>query len=394
MKLFTKPKIVLVVVLIAFVATIIIPCISQAIPAFARKYRMSCNTCHAPIPRLKAYGDDFAGNGFVLADQDAPRFYVDTGDEELDLIREFPFAVRMDGYLKYQSETDKDFDFSAPYNLKLLSGGALTKDIAYYFYFYFSEHGEIVGIEDAYLMFNNLFGQDLDVYIGQFAVSDPLFKGEVRLTYEGYQIYKARVGDSSSSNLSYDRGLMVTLGLETGTDIILEIVNGNGLPEADDFRVFDNDKYKNFAGRISQDVAEFLRLGAFGYYGQEGMTYTNKLWMAGGDMTLAYDDKLELNLQYLHRNDDNPCFEEVKPPEVETKGGFAELIFMPNGERSRLYGTLLYNKIDSDDDNIDYESFTTHIGYMVQTNLRLIAENVYDIENEEHKVIVGFVSGF
>ena len=45
---------------------------AEAIPAFGRKYRMSCSTCHAPIPRLKAYGDDFAGNGFVLADQDAP----------------------------------------------------------------------------------------------------------------------------------------------------------------------------------------------------------------------------------------------------------------------------------------------------------------------------------
>ena len=31
-----------------------------AIPAFARKYKMSCKTCHAPIPRLKAYGDEFA----------------------------------------------------------------------------------------------------------------------------------------------------------------------------------------------------------------------------------------------------------------------------------------------------------------------------------------------
>ena len=38
---------------------------ADAIPAFARKYRMSCTTCHAPIPRLKEYGDEFAGNGFV-----------------------------------------------------------------------------------------------------------------------------------------------------------------------------------------------------------------------------------------------------------------------------------------------------------------------------------------
>ena len=37
-----------------------------AIPAFARKYNMSCKTCHSPFPTLKAYGDEFAGNGFQL----------------------------------------------------------------------------------------------------------------------------------------------------------------------------------------------------------------------------------------------------------------------------------------------------------------------------------------
>ncbi|MDZ7763881.1 MAG: hypothetical protein U5K00_05575 [Melioribacteraceae bacterium] len=30
----------------------------MAIPAFARKYDMSCTTCHTPFPKLKAYGDE------------------------------------------------------------------------------------------------------------------------------------------------------------------------------------------------------------------------------------------------------------------------------------------------------------------------------------------------
>ena len=74
------------------VGGILLPAVVEAIPAFARKYRMSCTTCHAPVPRLaeKAYGDEFAGNGFVLADQEASRYYVETGDKDLDLIRETP----------------------------------------------------------------------------------------------------------------------------------------------------------------------------------------------------------------------------------------------------------------------------------------------------------------
>jgi len=137
-----------------------------AIPAFARKYNMSCKTCHSPIPNLKPYGDEFAGNGFKLADQDAPRYFVETGDEELSLIRDFPFAVRMDGFLSYNNSKNKHTDFASPYILKLLSGGALIENVAYYFYFFFSERGDVAGIEDAFIMFNNIFGSELDVYLG------------------------------------------------------------------------------------------------------------------------------------------------------------------------------------------------------------------------------------
>ncbi|MBD3257161.1 hypothetical protein GF377_01915 [candidate division GN15 bacterium] len=368
----------------------------EAIPAFARKYRMSCTTCHAPIPRLKAYGDDFAGNGFVLEDQDAPRYFVDEGDDKLDLIRDFPIAARFDGFVKYETATDRDVDFSTPYALKLLSGGALTKNVAYYFYFYMSERGEVAGVEDAYLMFNNLFGSELDIYLGQFQASDPLFKRELRLTYEDYELYRRRIG-SSLVNLAYDKGIMLTYGFESGTDVILEVVNGNGIGEADDAHVFDNDKYKNFMGRISQDLTDYLRVGGFGYYGKEADNDNNKneLWMAGADATLAYLDRLELNLQWIERRDDNPVFADTKPDdELETLGAMAELIFMPTGERSDWYAVALYNRVDSDLDVEDYETFSAHIGHVLRTNIRLILEYTYDIENEESRVITGFVSAF
>lgn len=377
-----------------FILTVI-PSLTQAIPAFARKYRMSCNTCHAPIPRLKEYGNEFAGNGFVLEDKDAPRYFVESGDDRLDLIRELPFAVRMEGFVKHQTETEKNIDLTTPYNIKLLSGGALTKNIAYYFYFFFSERGEVAGVEDAYIMFNNLFKQDLDIYIGQFQVCDPLFKRELRLTYEDYILYKTKIGDSSMANLAYDRGFMITLGLETGTDIIFELINGNGIGAADDFRTYDNDKYKNFMGRISQGLTDFARIGGFGYYGKEGFDNPNELTMFGGDATLSYKENLELNFQYLMRTDDNPSFETTKPDdEIKTEGMMAELIFMPEGDRSKLYGTLLYNMVDSDDNDADYETFTVHAGYLVKTNLRLIVENTFDILNDENRFVAGFIAAF
>lgn len=367
---------------------------ANAIPAFARKYSMSCTTCHAPVPKLKDYGDDFAGNGFVLEDKDAPRYFVQTGDEHLDLIRDFPLGFRMDGYIKYQSATDRDVDLSAPYLLKLLSGGSLTKNLAYYFYFYFSERGEVAGVEDAYLMFNNLFDAELDVYLGQFQISDPLFKRELRLTYEDYQIYRQEIGDSRIA-LAYDRGIMITYGFSSGPDVTVEIINGNGLEEADDFRFYDDDKYKCFAGRVSHDLSDDIRLGGFGYWGKEEDTgEDNEVWFLGPDATLSYDDRFELNVQYMERRDSDPEFTGLGDPDIETRGAMVELIFMPEGDRSRWYGTGLYNYVESDWDNLKYQTFSAHVGYLLRTNIRLVSEITFDIEDEETRLVVGFVSGF
>ena len=222
---------------------------AHAIPAFARKYSLSCTTCHAPsAPALKPYGDEFAGNGFRLPEEQSPRYFMKTGDDKLSLLRELPIAVRLDGFASYNLDGYERVDFASPYIVKLLSGGELSDRVSYYFYFYFSERGEVAGVEDAFLMYNDLFGIDLDIYLGQFQVSDPLFKRELRLSLEDYMLYTSKIG-TSGIDLTYDKGMMVTLGLPSGTGVTLEVVNGNGIGEAHR-RVFDNDKYKNVFGKV------------------------------------------------------------------------------------------------------------------------------------------------
>lgn len=378
--------------LVLFAVTVFTSRDADAIPAFARKYSMSCTTCHAPVPRLKEYGDEFAGNGFVLEDKDAPRYFVETGDDRLDLIRDLPIAVRFEGYLKHDTRTDKELDFTSPYNVKFLSGGSLTRNVAYYFYFFFSERGAVAGIEDAYLMFNNLAGKDLDLYVGQFQVSDPLFKREVRLTYQDYQIYKTFVG-SSQIALTYDRGIMVAYGHPSGFDAVIEVINGNGIGEADANRVYDDDKYKNFAGRLSQGIGDHMRVGGFGYYGKEGEAASNEVWVAGGDATVTLP-KLQLNLQFLERRDDNPYFLNSPSDEIETRGGFAELVYMPDGDRSRWYGVALYNRVESDLCIHNHETISGHIGYVLRTNIRLMLEDTYDTITDDNKFVLGTVVAF
>jgi len=203
-----------------------------AIPAFARKYQISCQVCHSPaIPRLKSFGDEFAGNGFRLTEYESPRYFIQTGDEKLSLFRELPLAIRVDGFASYNFANERKPDFAAPFVLKILSGGELSDKLSYYFYFLMNERGEVAGLEDAFLMYHDFLNTGINLYAGQFQVSDPLFKGELRYTLESYAIYGSKP-ESSSADLKYDRGVMIEKDFPTGSTLIGEITNGYGIGPA------------------------------------------------------------------------------------------------------------------------------------------------------------------
>jgi hypothetical protein len=383
--------------IIGVVSTLVTPFLfpgeARAIPAFARKYRQSCSTCHIAAPKLKAYGEEFAGNGFVLPDGEEPkRSTIDTGDEWLLLQSDLPLAVRFDAYLRAQESADVETDFETPYGLKILSGGRIARNVSYYFYFFLYERGEVAGIEDAYLHFNNIGGSELDVLAGQFQVSDPLFKRELRLTFEDYQVYRYRPGESQA-NLTYDRGLMLTYGLDFGLDAVAQVLNGNGIGAAED-RVFDVDSRKAAALRLSQGLGQ-ARLGAFGYYNEEEneLAARNELFYAGGDATLGAE-KWELNLQYLRREDSNAYFAAQDSTDIKADGGFAELVVMPSGDRSRWVFIGLYNYIACDDDAYDTNRATASASHMAARNLRFVFEYTFDLEREKSEFVLGAMGAF
>ncbi len=401
-------KSVLFIILVTFVCSLFITQSSQAIPAFARRYKISCTTCHAPFPRLKPYGDEFAGEGFIIQEDEKERDYVTAGDDLLWLNKDFPISVRFDAYAQYDEDQKVDKDLQMPWGLKFMSGGALYKNIGYYFYFYMSERGEVAGIEDAYIHFNNVFKTNLDIMVGQFQTSDPLMKRELRLTFEDYFIYKQHFG-LSGTNLAYDRGVMLAYGVEqTGTGVIGMVVNGNGKQEADVTTKFDNDSFKNFGVRINQSIGDFMSIGGFYYTGKEKVSgeddnvvanAENELSYMGPDFTISIGP-IDITAQYLIRKDSNPLFiEDAK--EIESKGTVAEVVFSPQLDKSRYYFTFLYNKMESDVDfHINgqlakkYETATLSGTYLLSTNLRLIAEYTRDLENDLNRMTFGMVSGF
>jgi hypothetical protein len=388
---------------------LVLPDESAAIPAFARRNNLSCSTCHAPIPKLKPYGADFAADGFIIAENEKERDYVTAGDDMLWLNKSFPIAVRFDAYGVLKPKAGIDNDLQSPWGLKLLSGGALARNIGYYFYFYMSERGEVAGIEDAYIHFNDLFGIPLDLMVGQFQTSDPLMKRELRLTFEDYMIYKQKVG-FSRANLTYDRGIMLLYGMEkTGTDLVFTFTNGNGKGTADEETgAFDADSKKNVGFRLLQGITDKISIGGFYYFGEEMITdgnlqYKNKVSYIGPDFN-ANVGPLEITGQYLFRKDSNPWLERGGS-ETKTRGMVVEAILSPQLDRSRYYFTALYNGIDQEATRNSgattlqteatlYESATVGATYLVTRNLRLTGEYTRLLKVDENRLVIGLVSAF
>jgi hypothetical protein len=375
--------------LAAVAATVALPTPAEAIPAFARRYRFSCTTCHAPFPRLKPYGEEFAGRGFALEPGAEPaRATVDLGDPLLDLPREFPLALRFDAFGTV-NDSSPELDFQTPWIFKLLAGGRIADKVGFYAY-YILEQGEPGKIEDAYLQISDVFGLPVNLLAGQFQVADPIAKRELRLERLDYEILRTRVGESVV-NLTYDRGVAITTGVGP-VSAYASVTNGNGIEGAEGGR-FDTDSFKNVSLHLSGDVGP-VRVGAFGYWGRErrdGVDDTMVYW--GPQATVSLTEMLDLSAVYLERYDSNPRFGPVDE-DLVTRGGFVEALFLPAGADGRWVLVALYNLVRSDDDAADAESAALSLQWLFRRNVRLTTEVDRDFERDAWSGSVGTSAAF
>jgi hypothetical protein len=400
---------------VLLLSALLLPARAEAIPAFARKYSASCNLCHSPAPRLNAFGEEFAANGFLFPGE-TPSDTLDTGDDQLTLLDRIRFALRLDLFAVGRSgsgTSDAAVDLQTPWGVKLLSGAAIADKISYYMYFFMSERGEVAGLEDAYIQFTDMGGSGVTAMIGQFQLSDPLFKRELRLSYEDYQPYRIRVG-RASTDLTYDRGIMLTASPWTGNDVTLQVVNGQGLRAGSEARLFDRDRGKNVLLRASQDLGP-IRVGVFGLYGDEAghsasQAVANETWIWGPDATIPLGSNVEVNLQYLRRTDDNPFFNpSATTSRTEVDAGFAEVIWSPQGPTGRWFVTGLYNHISADAPVVSlrlgeqnegagyldqYRAAAVGAHYLLRRNVRLTTEAGWDLDHERGRLIAGVVAAF
>jgi hypothetical protein len=164
------------VILIGLVAsTSILVESAQAVPAFARKYDVTCNVCHTRQPRLNAYGQRFLENGYQLpGTEDGGTTMKDLfggplNGVTLDEISNF-MAVRLRGDVqkanfREQTEATDDVEIVFPNVINLFFAGTATKNIGFFLEGEYApgegEEEAAFGFERVALIFSNIAGDAL-----------------------------------------------------------------------------------------------------------------------------------------------------------------------------------------------------------------------------------------
>ena len=380
---------------------LMIPTKSEALPAFARTYNMSCIACHAAFPRLNEFGEQFVSDNYRLPNwKDST---VETGDEMLALPDSVPLALRTQAFVQArEAETidiingdtiSADTDFQSPYLIKLLSSAPLSDHISYYFYAIFAEKGDngSVIVEDAWFSHDDVFGSEISLMLGQFQVSDLMFPRETRLTFQDFMVYRM-------AGLTYDRGTI--FGYTAGpVDLSLGLVNGNGISENHTINspgykrpdhLFDNNSGKAVFGRVGGDIAG-VNLGLFGYSG----TQKNATGIAGTDSGDRDTDKVSYGVdlsgkfgyktywfaQLLQNDWDEFISTNTK---YSWFGSFVGVDYIHSDHWAY---SLLYNYADANDlkntdtvyEGIDINSITLSASYYFMRNVKGVIEVNLDL---------------
>ncbi|MGH9788534.1 MAG: hypothetical protein ACRD4U_07530 [Candidatus Acidiferrales bacterium] len=103
---------------LALLALLLSPPESAATPHFARKYGVSCGTCHVIPPKLNQFGEEFLARGY--------RF---PGNQPAE--KTWPFAVW--ATWRGQWEPGRDRGRGLPNRVEIISGGSIARTRAFYF---------------------------------------------------------------------------------------------------------------------------------------------------------------------------------------------------------------------------------------------------------------------
>ncbi|MFQ6618761.1 MAG: hypothetical protein ACE5QV_08755, partial [Fidelibacterota bacterium] len=365
---------------------------AHAIPAFARKYRTSCVTCHISFPKLTPFGEAFRNNGFQWSVDDEE--YVKEKPLKLGAEaykRVFPDAVwpgsipgippvsfRAKGGLRISPSEEVKSSFIPP-TLQFLAAGTLGENITFFAGAHLFEENEIGSIDRFYIKLDNLLTNYLPYYffnirIGQFIPELVPFASNHRgttITPYAFNTYNPTMDEFPSEHV-HEAGFGIE-GFQIGTELsgiissrfryVLGIVNGNGpgvsaTGESADHdheastngeqahpAKGDNNSAKDLYFRVSYKLGGMGYDGSGGEFSKTGKSRMEKSFAIGifGYSGKAKDDVTEKNLSIKRIGTDFNWF----MGDLNLYGGFisgADEVIGHDGEIEEKSYNLLFSE--------------------------------------------------
>ncbi len=189
-------------VLAVFISLSVFAGRASAIPAFGRKYKTSCATCHEAFPRLNGVGEAFRLNGYKFADdelyiKDEP---VEMGDEaykrvwpkaiwpsDIPGLPPISFVFKSVYEIDLGGTKDANSQFLFPSSAKILGAGSLGDNISFFVELGFDRSGghgggheeeseSVTTVTDVagWLQFEDLLGPEnfLNIRVGTVGMQD------------------------------------------------------------------------------------------------------------------------------------------------------------------------------------------------------------------------------
>ncbi len=366
----------------------------SAIPAFSRKYQTSCTTCHSNFPELNDFGEAFKKNGFRFPKDDEsfvkepPVLLGAKAQKEAfpraifpgEIPGSIPIGLRYSGFAAYNSKQPfalgRPFvprtDLFTPNTFTVIAAGSFGSNISFWVDDDISTGGSGAagGLGDGYLKVNDighylrLPKDTLNVRFGQFELDLPFTQAR-KINLTDYDIYDQAsvagpLGTTSNPFLfgAPQRGIEFGGYPNNGNFAwSVAVVNGNnGSPavrNSKDIYVrvsqrFNLERDANVrrevqaAGPTGPRDHTSLRLGAFYYYGRNGLNVNHALfpdfpalgtarepfYRVGGDFRFKYR-KFELYGLGMYGHDTNLIPNEsetgfIRATPVTFTGGFAQ----------------------------------------------------------------------
>ncbi len=312
---------------------------SYGIPAFARKYKTSCATCHEGFPKLNPFGEAYRRNGYQFPGHTDPDF---TKEEPVPLGAEgnkrafpdaiwpgtipgtSPLAVFLNGEMDYNPHGEPRFTFDGLGNsIEMVAAGTLGEDLSFWGQLGLNADGT-VELNRIFLIFSNLVGDDYALNARVGVIEPGIFSFSThRAWMEGYWLttrpFSADMGwtlEETQKGLElngmlggrfgYSAGLVEGFGsLHSGKDFYLHATyKFGGLP-------LDGVAEGNTAqGPSLPGTEKSLTVGGFVYRGSavlvtDSSAQGNNFTMAGGDFN-AYYGRFNLFGGVGVRMDDEP----------------------------------------------------------------------------------------